>query len=225
MEFQIKNHNIFGLKLKTVNLIFVFLFLVSCNNQPGLNSPENIDFGDPYSLSSGFCGTPPVPPVAILDQQDTLRIGVFYSGGCKEHDFFLNYVINDHALLWLTHDSHGDACEAAIWDWVSIELPSPLSNYREHLYILDPETEEEILVLVQDSLWQTATGLVSFIELEGGFWGIITDNGMRLDPMDSLPASYRKNDLKVWIKYRVLPDQGSYHMWGKMIELLEIREE
>ena len=78
-------------------------------------------------------------------ENNVLRIQVQYSGGCQDHTFkvyaataFLQS-IPLQALLYLAHDSHGDACEASIQKWLSFDL-APLDTERndpsEHPLIL-----------------------------------------------------------------------------------------
>jgi hypothetical protein len=65
------------------------------------------------------------------------------------------------------------------------------------------------------------TGTVRYVGLEGGFYGIIGDNGEHYDA-HNLPRAYRVNGLRVWFRFRRRTDVGCIHMWGKIIELTEI---
>ncbi|MFP3868803.1 MAG: hypothetical protein ACLFUU_11685 [Desulfobacteraceae bacterium] len=67
------------------------------------------------------------------------------------------------------------------------------------------------------------TGTVRHIPLEGGFYGIIADNGERYDPIN-LDPQYAVDGLRVRITARVRPDQVSFHMWGKIIEIITIEK-
>ena len=66
--------------------------------------------------------------------------------------------------------------------------------------------------------------IVSFIDLEGGFYGIITDEGERHEPVN-LHVDYQVDGLRIRYKYNTLQDVASYRMWGTPIEILEIREQ
>lgn len=66
-------------------------------------------------------------------------------------------------------------------------------------------------------------GMITYVNLEGGFYGIIDDAGRHLDPVN-LPAQYRKDGLKVNFSYRASKNSVSFHMWGTIIELIEIKE-
>lgn len=64
-------------------------------------------------------------------------------------------------------------------------------------------------------------GTITFIGVEGGFFGIITDDGRHFDPI-SLPASFKKDGL--WVKFKgALVDGADYHMWGEVITLANIQ--
>ena len=66
--------------------------------------------------------------------------------------------------------------------------------------------------------------VVSYIDLEGGFYGIITDDGERHEPVN-LHVDYQVDGLRISYKYKLLQDVGSYRMWGTPVEILEIREQ
>ena len=65
--------------------------------------------------------------------------------------------------------------------------------------------------------------IVRYIDLEGGFYGIITDKGERHDP-SNLHVDYQVDSLSIIYKYKILQNVGSIRMWGTPIEILEIRE-
>lgn len=65
------------------------------------------------------------------------------------------------------------------------------------------------------------TGTVRFIELEGGFFGIVADDGTQYEPID-LPERYRQNGLRVHLLARVRDDYASIFMWGTIIEVVSI---
>jgi len=64
-------------------------------------------------------------------------------------------------------------------------------------------------------------GQVRHIDLEGGFWGIVAASG-KYEPMN-LPANFQVNKKDVVFKARLRPDVMTFHMWGKPIEILEIK--
>ena len=67
------------------------------------------------------------------------------------------------------------------------------------------------------------TGTVRHQSLEGGFWGIIADDGRRFDPME-LDAAYQKDGLRVRFEATPETDMMSTRMWGTIIELTHIEK-
>jgi inhibitor of cysteine peptidase len=69
------------------------------------------------------------------------------------------------------------------------------------------------------------TGTIVYVDLEGGFYGIIRDSNpiLGLDPIN-LPREFQEDGLRVWFKVRLRPDIISFHMWGFMVEILEIEK-
>jgi hypothetical protein len=66
-----------------------------------------------------------------------------------------------------------------------------------------------------------AKGKVVFNSFEGGFWGLETDDGRKLRPIDGLPEAFRHSDLKVEFDYRE-SSSFSFSMWGESIDLVSI---
>lgn len=69
---------------------------------------------------------------------------------------------------------------------------------------------------------QTITGTVRHVALEGGFYGIVAEGGRRYDPVN-LPDDFKQDGLSVICRARVLRDRASFHMWGQLIEIIEIQ--
>lgn len=67
------------------------------------------------------------------------------------------------------------------------------------------------------------TGTVVHVDLEGGFWGIVGDNGKQYD-VPNLPKEFRKHGLRVKFAARVSPSQISFRMWGVIVEVVSIEE-
>jgi hypothetical protein len=67
------------------------------------------------------------------------------------------------------------------------------------------------------------TGTVVHVDLEGGFWGIIGDDGKRYD-VANLPKEFRKQGLRVRFAGKVRPDRVSFHMWGVIVEVVSIEK-
>ncbi len=68
-----------------------------------------------------------------------------------------------------------------------------------------------------------AEGTVKFIDLEGGFFGIIADDGSKYKPVN-LPERYQKDGLKVSFEGKFRTDLMGIYMWGKLIEIINIKE-
>ncbi|MFC2134493.1 hypothetical protein ACFLTH_07730 [Bacteroidota bacterium] len=64
-------------------------------------------------------------------------------------------------------------------------------------------------------------GTVLFVDLEGGFYGIIDDNDVRLDPVN-LPEGYQVDGLRVHLEFVILDEQESVHQWGTLIEIIDV---
>ena len=70
--------------------------------------------------------------------------------------------------------------------------------------------------------WDT-TGTVTHQDLEGGFYGIIGDDGKKYDPRN-LGPEYQKDGLRVAFHATEARGMGSIHMWGTLVNLDSIEE-
>jgi len=68
---------------------------------------------------------------------------------------------------------------------------------------------------------QAITGTVRYVNVEGGFYGIETDDGTKLDPVN-LPDRFKKDGLGIKARVETLQDQVSSHMWGQLVRILTI---
>jgi hypothetical protein len=68
-----------------------------------------------------------------------------------------------------------------------------------------------------------STGTVVYLSFEGGFYGIKGDDGRNYDPLN-LPVELRKDGLRIRFEARELPDRGSFHMWGRIIEIKHVEK-
>jgi len=69
----------------------------------------------------------------------------------------------------------------------------------------------------------TLKGTVVYVDLEGGFYGIVGDDGNKYDPVN-LNSEFRKDSLRVAFNYKKVPEQASFHMWGTIIEITGIKQ-
>ena len=67
------------------------------------------------------------------------------------------------------------------------------------------------------------TGTVKYVNLEGGFYGIVSDNGQKLDPVN-LKDEFKKDGLRVKFVYSLKKAGANIHQWGKIVEILSIRK-
>ena len=66
------------------------------------------------------------------------------------------------------------------------------------------------------------TGVVSHVELEGGFYAIRGDDGVTYDPTN-LPPEFQKDGLKVEAEARRRDDMMGIHQAGPIVQLVRIR--
>ncbi len=65
-------------------------------------------------------------------------------------------------------------------------------------------------------------GKVTFQDFEGGFWGIVGEDGGQYLPVDGLPAEARRNGASVDFKFE--PARGaSLMMWGRPVKLTSLQ--
>ena len=62
---------------------------------------------------------------------------------------------------------------------------------------------------------------VRYQDLEGGFWGLVADDGQKYDPLE-LDEALQQEGLRVRFSARPDTDRMSSHMWGQIVELVEI---
>ena len=67
----------------------------------------------------------------------------------------------------------------------------------------------------------SSKGVISYIELEGGFYGIVTSDNINYRPLN-LSDRFKIDGLQVQFKGKVRDDAAGIHMWGEVIEIEEI---
>lgn len=63
------------------------------------------------------------------------------------------------------------------------------------------------------------TGEVVYVPVEGGFHGIISRNGRKLNPVN-LDESLKREGAAIEGVYRVRQDAAGIHQWGTIVELI-----
>jgi hypothetical protein len=66
-----------------------------------------------------------------------------------------------------------------------------------------------------------STGTVTWVPLEGGFFGIVADDGKRYDPLN-LPAEFAQDGMRVGFTAKTDPDMASFHMWGTIVSIIDM---
>lgn len=64
-------------------------------------------------------------------------------------------------------------------------------------------------------------GTVKYLSFEGGFYGIVGDDGKHYDPLN-LPPEFRVDALRVRFTAIVTDPVVSFHMWGCIVKLVSI---
>lgn len=68
-----------------------------------------------------------------------------------------------------------------------------------------------------------STGTIQYIDLEGGFYGIVADNNEHYLPLN-LPEVFRVNGLRVRFVAKIRNDVMTIYMWGTPVEILKIEK-
>lgn len=63
-------------------------------------------------------------------------------------------------------------------------------------------------------------GTVRYVAIEGGFWGIVSEDGKNYQP-SNLAAEYRQDGLAVQVSATVA-NRPTIQMWGTTIEIISI---
>jgi len=67
----------------------------------------------------------------------------------------------------------------------------------------------------------SGTGIISHINLEGGFYGLIADDGQKYLPKD-LAREFKIDGLRVRYQVMILTGVVTMYMWGTPVEVLSI---
>jgi len=69
----------------------------------------------------------------------------------------------------------------------------------------------------------SGTGTITFCNFEGGFYGIIGDDGEHYDPI-ALSETFQVHGLRVSFKVQIEENQFSFHMWGRIVRVLDVQK-
>ncbi|MCK8518559.1 putative hemolysin [Methanoculleus sp. 7T] len=67
----------------------------------------------------------------------------------------------------------------------------------------------------------SGNGTVTYVDLEGGFYGIAADDGKRYLPTD-LPAEYRQDGLRVTFSADIARETANIQQWGTPVDIVAI---
>lgn len=67
----------------------------------------------------------------------------------------------------------------------------------------------------------SGTGTIRFLEFEGGFYGIVSDDGHRYDA-GQLDSKFQKDGMRVKFVVRERSNVMSFRMWGKVVEVVSL---
>ena len=71
---------------------------------------------------------------------------------------------------------------------------------------------------------ESVRGVLRFFDLEGGFWGIVSDAGERLRVVGPAAPTWR-DGARVVARIKRLPSGPSLQQWGEPIEVVDLRIE
>ncbi len=69
----------------------------------------------------------------------------------------------------------------------------------------------------------SGTGTVTLVNLQGGFYGITSSDGINYDPIN-LGKDYQQDGLKVQFAATIRSDMVNTHQWGTIVELSTINK-
>jgi len=102
----------------------------------------------------------------------------------------------------------------------TIESPS-VGVVIEKPLISEPEPIQYPVFVPIPPIICSGTGEIQYLDFECGFYGIVSDDGRCYDPVN-LPSEFKNDGLQISFKVKVLKNQISFHMWGTLVEILEI---
>ena len=62
---------------------------------------------------------------------------------------------------------------------------------------------------------------IYYQDIEGGFWGIISDNGSKYVPIDDIPSEFQTDGIHVSADVEIVEMLGTL-MWGQYVKIISI---
>jgi hypothetical protein len=134
--------------------------------------------------------------------------------------------LNTRNLLLLNPRTIEDAIKKEVAYKLGFFVRDYLTANPKQTEKINETNKEEIIAktpISQQNNRQMATGTILHIPIEGGFYGLLADDGTKYDPTN-LPEEYKQSGLRV--KFMINPKKGmaSIHMWGTIVELVKIEK-
>ena len=67
----------------------------------------------------------------------------------------------------------------------------------------------------------SGVGTITFFDLEGGFYGLLADDGAKYDPLN-LDEAFRQDGLRVRFRAQLRTGVMTIRQWGKPVEIQEM---
>ncbi|WP_198781161.1 hypothetical protein [Shewanella putrefaciens] len=90
---------------------------------------------------------------------------------------------------------------------------------RSQIALGKPTSDKTNIIAKGDGIM--LQGTVRYMNLEGGFWGIVADNGQKILPKN-LPAEYRKDGLRLSFSAQEITGMMTIQQWGTLSNLSNI---
>jgi hypothetical protein len=92
-----------------------------------------------------------------------------------------------------------------------------------------PETDTASARIKADSVsiaaaLDTIVGTIRRVDLEGGFWGLFSDDGRRYDPTGSLPHATQREGARVKVVVSKRNGVATFRMWGTAIDIVSCEQ-
>ncbi len=152
------------------------------------------------------------PIHADIDPWADLTLGQGFSPIFQKVDLgYLSQLVWEDSILFA--DGFGPDLGASL-------LPDIQPVYTPWGIIVAPAEEVEEEPLAGDTF--VILGTIRYMRFEGGFYAIQGTDGNNYDPIN-LPNTYAVDGLRVRVVARAQPLMGSFHMYGQIIEIVDIR--
>jgi len=90
---------------------------------------------------------------------------------------------------------------------------------RSQIALANPASDKTNIIAKGDGIM--LQGTVRYMNLEGGFWGIVADNGQKILPKN-LPAEYRKDGLRLSFSAQEITGMMTIQQWGTLSSVSDI---